>query len=397
MRWTVRAGDRRGFALPLALAVMVALSILGVTALQVALSDFQANRGARLASRALFAAEAGAQRTVARWSSSPFSSLAPGDSASTGWVDLPDGSRYLSVVMRVDDGSRGTPMYRVLTEGRPSRAVTARRQIVTMVTGGGAGDLCCSGGLTIDGRVRIRGANRPRGHRGRWDPPPQVDGRDHTPTAWSPYCPAQDPGTAGVAVGNARDIRLQRGASVRGVPPIDVDRSIDQGIVQQIGSSTYDELAALASITFNGNTRLRAPLLPRARAGECDTSDSHNWGAPENPGSVCWDYLPIVHATGNLRLDGGGQGQGILLVDGDLQLRGNLNYHGIIVVKGTLLLRDQSVVTGGVIVGNRANGRGNSRILHDTLIRYSSCAVARSAAGLGGADFLAGRYWFEIP
>ena len=390
--------SRRGFVLPLALAIMVAVSIGAVTALTVATADFQANRATRRATRALLTAEAGARRTVARWGNSPFGALIPGDSAASGWIGLPDGSLYQSVVLRVDDGA-GTPLYRVLTEGRPSRQATARRRILTMVRGGGGGSLCCRAAAVVGGDLRVRAPNSPRGGRGRGGAgpqPPMVDGRDHVPMVWAGFCPAMAPATAGVTIRRSQDLDLERDATLAGSPEILVDASLGPSAADVLGTTTFAALAARANVVFSGNERFRSRIGPSARNGQCDLGDDLNWGAPETPASVCWDYLPIIHAQRDLRIDEPGQGQGILLVEGDLDVRDDFRFYGLVVVKGTLDMRDVSI-TGGRVVGGGGNGNGRSEIRDDGLVEYSSCAVARASAGLGSATFLDGRHWFEIP
>lgn len=389
---------RNGFALPLAIAIMVAVSIIAVTALQVATSDFQANRATRLATQALFAADAGAERTVARWGSGPFGTLAPGDSVSTGWISLPDGSSYLSVILRVDDGMGAVPLYRVVTEGRPSRRSQARRRIITMVTGGVGGAACCGAAVKIVGDLTIRSSGRGGGRRGRGTTDPQADGRDQAPTAWSSYCPTPSPSLPGVAIDRSEHLDLQHGATVDGSPPVLEDGSLDATLTDAIGGTTYDALAADADIELGWRDRtLRGSVGPSARHGECDTSDNQNWGAPLDPVSACWDYLPVIHATGDLEIDAHGEGQGTLLVDGDLTITGAFDFYGIVVVKGELVMGGSATITGTLLVGNGPSGSGSSEIRDDAAVQYSSCATARVAGRAGGARFLAGRHWFEVP
>lgn len=387
---------RGGFVLPVALVVMVAVSLLALTTLQVAMNDFQANRSWRLASRALYAAEAGADLTLARWSSGPFAALTPGDSASTGWLSLPDGSLYRSTVLRVDDGSAPTPLFRVVVDGRPGRRATARRQIIVMVEAAGGGG-CCDAAIKIRGDLIVRPPRAPRRVRD-WEPPTQVDGRDHIPAIWAGYCPALSGTIPGVRIDDERNLDLQRNAVVEGSPEVLEDPTLDGSVADVLGSNGYAQLAAGADIVYDArNERLRGTIEPSVRRGECDTSDPQNWGAPGTPGSRCWDYLPVIHAEGNLTIDADGEGQGLLLVDGDLTMDAAFDFYGVIVVKGELTVRGEATVTGGVIVANRDNGRGRSDVREDAFVRYSSCAAARSTGGMGVARFLPGRHWFEVP
>jgi len=381
---------RAGVALPLALAVMVAVTVISVTAIQVALADYQANRGTRMSARALFAAEAGAERTLALWDTGPWTGLASGDSASTGWVKLPDGALYRSVVLRVDDNS-GTPMFRVLTEGRPSRTNTARRTILTMVTANGTGAL-----LVGDAAIRIRGRLQLRGSRDD-DDPPMVDGRDHVPSRWASQCPSPGPGVTGAIVRRTQDLRLQRDATIAGSPEVEYDSSMDGSVTDDIGGTSWDDLVARANWSYTRNTQFRNEIEPSARDGVCDTSDPNNWGAPEVPSSVCADYAPIIHVDGNLRIDDEGQGQGILLVDGNLDIRDEFRFYGVVVVRGRLVMRDEGLIVGAAIVRGGNGSNGTTQLRNESRIRFSSCAVARVSTGSGETRFLPGRWWFEMP
>lgn len=265
-----------------------------------------------------------------------------------------------------------------------------------MVLGSGGGSACCGAGVKILGDLTLRAPTGPRGGRGGWTPPPQVDGRDHVPTEWSGYCPAPAPTLPGVAVDRSANVSLERGAVVEGSPPVLEDPGLDASLTGGFGGTTYAALAAGADIVFSGfNTRLRGWIRPSARQGACDTGDDQNWGAPLTPGSACWDYLPVIHATGNLDIDARGEGQGILLVDGDLTVSGAFDFYGIVVVKGRVTMGDGGI-TGSLLVGNNA-GTGGSEIGDGATVHYAACASARATARTGGARFLPGRHWFEVP
>ena len=121
---------RQGFALPLVIGIMVLTFLIAATVLQVAMTDFRASNGVHLSSRALLAAEAGAELTLAALDSQAPIALAPGDSVSTGWVELPGRAMYTSTTLRVDDGIGGNVTIRILTEGRADGRRAARSRVV---------------------------------------------------------------------------------------------------------------------------------------------------------------------------------------------------------------------------------------------------------------------------
>ncbi len=376
--------NRNGFILPLALVIMVTVSMVAVTALQVSVTDFQANRGSRLAVRALYAADAGSQRTIARWESGPYGALEPGDSVVSGWASLPDRSQYRTVVRRLDDGTAEDPMFSLLTEGRPSRESLARRRIITVLQGGGGSTPCCRAAIAVNGRLRV-------------DRDGMLDGRDHTPAGWGSYCPSPEDPLAAILASEEDDLAVNRNGVLEGEPTILYDDAVGWSLVSAFGGMTYQNIADRADIVLSGRSERLREVEPQARSGVCDTRNEDNWGAPEHPWSSCWDYVPIIHAQGNLRIDEG-EGQGILLVDGNLSIRGDFRFYGLVVVQGTLDLRDDGRLTGGLLVGNNDSRGQQSRIRRDAVVEYSSCAVARSWGDFGGSGEISPlpvRGWFE--
>jgi len=393
-----------GFVMPLALVVLVAASMMVATSLHLAISDFHANRSARLSAGALYAADAGVQKTLADWGTLPISTLGPGDSTISGWVGLPGGASYHSTVLRVDDGSSPDGLFRVLVEGRP-RNSTARRLIVAMIEGGGGGSGCCDAALSVYGRLNVSslgpgGVPAGRG-RGRGGTPAvasaAVDGQDHTPQGWGPYCPTPASAVTGVHIRRAVDLTLAADVVIAGTPDIDVDGALGTGNVRAVASTTYNALAAEADIVFTGNNTTLDDVRPRASGGVCNRNNSENWGAPEAPGSVCWSYLPTIHARGNLTLEEDGAGQGILLVDGDLELRDEFRFHGLVLVLGSVDLRDEARINGGLLIGNDDRLNVTSRVRDEAVVEYGACALARVLPAADAARLLPGRHWFEIP
>lgn len=402
--------SRDGFALPLALVILVASSMMVAASLQVSLSDFHANRATRVSARALYAAEAGAQKTMALWETLPYEAMAPGDSVASGWVPLPDGSSFQSVVARVDDGSSSEQLFRMLTEGRPHRESTSRRLVLTMLrSGGGGGGAWFDAVLSAYGRLDVEseGAGRQGWVWGGWgvgfiyvdERSGGVDGRDHVPSGWDAYCPVAGPDVGGVKIRRLDDLDVDDDALVYGTPPTQQDDAMTTDLVRTLAGTTYDALAARADIRLTGNNERLDDVRPRASGGTC-SRHRENWGAPESPGSTCWGRLPIIHATRNLTLEEEGTGQGILLVDGNLDVLDEFHFYGLVVVKGTADFNDETALRGALLVANRDQLNQRSRVRDEAVVRYSSCALARvlpSSSGGTGVSLLPGRHWFELP
>ena len=370
-----------GFAIPAAVFVIVIVSMLALTGLYVAQNNAWANLGIRRSWKAFYAADAGATHVLARWNRSTYAPLQPGDSVDTGWQPLADGSQYRTTVLRVDDGQPPNPMiYRLRTVGRPGAGVTAQRSLVTMVEARRMSGVCCDGAVKARGRMRIQGTGNVV----------KVDGRDTQPSGWSAHCSGIGPDLPGIIIEDEDDLRLNGRPRLRGTPPI-----LEDGSISDQDFAFYDDLADMADKRLVGDQSL-SRVAPVAGGGACQTAVMSNWGDPLNPGGACWDYLPIIHVEGDLRLSGNGYGQGILLVDGDLRTSGTFDFYGVIVVMGEADLGGTPRVHGGLLVGNGLRGNGQSHLRGNEGIHYSSCAADRALSRATIARKLSGRHWFEV-
>lgn len=154
---------------------------------------------------------------------------------------------------------------------------------------------------------------------------PKVDGNDQTLTGRD--CPPTE-NKAGILAKDATQVNVRGNADLDGNPPLDEDPSIGAHTFEEFGEVTYDQLAAMASIDFGSATVNPSPSLDAN--GNCDYSDSQNWGDPENPTAACGGYYPIIHFSGDASIQSNGSGQGVLLVDGNLQIQGTFSFYGII-------------------------------------------------------------------
>ncbi|HUG42014.1 MAG TPA: hypothetical protein VMM12_16215 [Longimicrobiales bacterium] len=372
-----------GFALPVALLLMLVGTVLALTALHVAGSDLEANRAMRLSHAALRAAEAGGHRTLIRWAGTGADDLTPGDSLDTGWVALPGRGTYRSVILRIDDGA-GVRRFRVRTIGRPAGPARAQRVLYTIVEGGGTGG-AARAAVTVQRRLLVRGGAGPS---------PQIDGTDRTPPGWGALCTAPGPDVPGVLISDLADLRLQSGGALGGNPPEAEDPAIGDVTFATPAGRSFADLAAGADVVFAGNTSIPTAVGPVSTGGTCDRSSPLNWGDPD-PGGPCSDYLPVIHAMGNLNLGGGGVGQGILLVDGDLRVTGPLRFNGLVVVLGSVDIGSFTTIAGALMVRNGTGGTLQSTIAAPARVVYSACAVSRATAA-SAPRFLAGRHWFDV-
>jgi hypothetical protein len=81
---------------------------------------------------ALYVAEAGMARTIGTWPAG-VAALNPGDSLNLGWTTLTNGSKYRSVIHRVDDGATSTRLWNVFIEGVGAGGLGGRSNLTGLV------------------------------------------------------------------------------------------------------------------------------------------------------------------------------------------------------------------------------------------------------------------------
>ena len=387
-----------GFVLPVALFVLVILAMVSVTGLYTSRNEYRAAEATRQAAVALAAADAGAQRTLALWATAVPTLPAAGDSLVLDWQTLPDGSSYRSVVRRAPVAVGVTAANRVLvrTTAVVRPPATARRTVVTVVESASSGALCCEAAFKVQSRLRIRSPAKPT-------PDSYIHGADAIPPGWTgAMCPGARTDLPGVVTSDATRINIGNGGFITGSPDIAEDTTVADADFADLGPITYAALAAQARFTFAGGTRLNGVVGPVVAGGTCNTTVNTNWGSPLTPSGPCGSWSPIVRATGDLRLSGTGQGQGILLVDGNLTIDGTFQYYGLVIVLGSLQMTTTSLISGGVLVRGGVGGGSLSDVSNGAIIQYSSCAVQRAQAGITGMTPGAGatgateRSWFEV-
>jgi len=375
-----------GFAIPAAIFVIIVVSLLALSGLYVAQNNADASTGIRRSWKAFNAANAGAAHTLATWDRWRAGGLAPGESYQTGWRRLPDGSEYTGTIRRVDDATDPVQMlFAVQTIGRPGRGVTAQRSLVTMTRAVRAQGLCCDGAMKARGPLDIRGTGAGV----------KVNGVDVTPLAWAGRCSAPTADMPGIRIQEDSTIAISGKPEIDGAPAILEDATITDDDFTQFGELTYDDLALAADKQVPGGSVLDE-IRPSVADGQCQVSSMNNWGDPIVPGSPCWDYLPIIHVKGDLKMTGNGVGQGVLLVDGDLQVTGTFDFYGVVIVQGHADFRGTTDLHGGLLVRNGISADSESYLRGGTTIQYSSCSAARAMMQATVAKPLAGRYWFDV-
>lgn len=288
--------------------------------------------------RAVMAAELGVEQTIATWNREWNGALARGY-GKTLTLSTPEGARLTVHLTRLAD-----ELFLVTSE---ARAGPARRQVARVVMLD-TGDPLILAALGAHAVV---------------DASASIDGSDRAPVGWD----CRTPGAA--------------------VPPFIV---ADTNSLLRFGQFDWEELVEVANVRTTARVFGTAP---RSTDEECDTTDPDNWGEPaRSNGGACASYYPVIHAPGDLIIDGG-RGQGLLLVDGDLTLQGSFEFFGVMLVRGALLSGPGGArVTGTVSIA--AQGETES-VLGGIAIDFSRCAARKALLGIAVPVPVAGRSWHD--
>lgn len=384
-------GDRRGFALLVALAALVIIGGLIVGAFFASTQEYRIGRNTVLQARALTAAEYGLNSAIG------------GDVWLDEWNnDATAGKVLYNEDFYPGDGSSGTLRvtnlgngnYLVVSEGFAGGALGSqgRKRLGGLIRLLGP-KFNFRGAVTTRGSIKIAGST-------------EVHGEDTPPDGWSlTDCPPADTSLPGIAYspGIAPTINCSTTNCVSGDPPTVADSLADDPATYNVfGDLNYTELAALATKIIPGGKTFTnlAPTFKTDTLGvtHCVRTDTSNWGDPTHlySSKVCQPYFPIIHVKGNLKLTGGA-GQGILLVDGDLDASGGVTFVGPVIVKGALTVTGNGSgarFVGGVMAENVY--LDDNKIAGNAVVSYSSCAVTKAVTGSSSPRFDATRGWIEM-
>jgi hypothetical protein len=169
------------------------------------------------------------------------------------------------------------------------------------------------------------------------------------------------------------------------------------------GDLTYNQMAAGATIQFSAAQNGPYQPAPTLTAGgRCNYGNTFNWGEPlRTAGYIadCANYFPTIHAYGNLHLNGGSRGQGILLVDGDLTINGGFQFYGLVIARGSVNLggtgSDGGKIFGGLFSQN-IEINDQSLVQGNASVQYSNCAILRALTGGALPVPLSGHSWTQL-
>jgi hypothetical protein len=333
-----RGVSRVGAVLPMALAIMVIVGLAASTALFTGRLERQSSWNTRLQTIALGAADRGIAELLASVASAA-PSLAIGATLDRE-LEL---SAHASTTVRLT--RLGTTLFVLRSDAhaRSAHNLSAHRR-TSLLLRLDPPALGIGAALSIVGPI-----------------PPDAalaDGVDAAPSGW----PCGDPRPDSTSIAHP-------------LPPIDTAQQRD--------------LRDRASVTFADGTIQRG-AHPTVRDGACETARADNLGDPDRAGP-CASWLPVVHARGDLTLDGG-KGQGVLLVDGDLTLGGGFRFVGVVIVDGGLRVAGGGgSITGAVIAGVVTDESGSASPA--PIVHRSTCAVESALVAAGRLVPVPDRPW----
>jgi hypothetical protein len=221
----------------------------------------------------------------------------------------------------------------------------------------------------------------------------EIDGADQNP--W-PSCDPPGPAQAGVRTRAGVVDTTGGSGSVYGNPAVVNDPSLNDSSFTKFGGSSYTQLASRATFTLGGSSN---PIAtdPVVTGGVCDRTVATNWGDPHNPNAPCGNFFPIIHVTGDLKVNNT-QGQGILLVDGNLTVTGSWDFFGIVIIQGDLRTAgggtSDAHIWGGVMAKNADLSTQNLNG-HATL-NFSSCSILAALQAQSPISPMRQRGWAQL-
>ncbi|HVH67642.1 MAG TPA: hypothetical protein VM716_07235 [Gemmatimonadales bacterium] len=382
----------RGMALGLALLVIVLVGVLVVGALFSGTQEQRLADNSRRLEASFGVAEAGSVEQLRTWTPATRNSKGfyPSDSGTVNATTTPGGTGFYSGTVYKMNGN----IYLVSITGSDKNSAAAsgagggaRQQLglltkILPITFTAKGALITGGSAKIQQNVTI-------------------NGNDQAPAGWS-GCPPPDSAVPGVHADSGETIVVNSPARILGNPSVVTDNLVQDSTFTKFGPYTDSSLAAMAAVTLPAGSYGPQPAVT---SGSCDHRVLTNWGDGLNPAGPCGAYFPLVHVTGDLKINTGSgvQGQGILVVDGKFEVRGPFSYFGIVIASnGTKFSGNNQgdpKFLGTILSGSKSSITTKSDTLLGTTnaqVGYSSCAILKAMQGAAITTPLRSRGWSQL-
>jgi hypothetical protein len=375
---TPKLTDRRGMALAVAIFALVVVGALVAGAFFAGHLEQRTGRNTVYAAQATDAAEAGLANVSGNWDGLNLGAVAINDSsvmnsAALGATGSASRTSYKATMIRVADG-----LYLIKSLGTLKDAggnILSQRLVATMARKVIA-DVSIKAAVTVGKPVTFNGNTF------------EVDGRDEKPSTWGAEVTncSTSSDLAGIRSATTSGAAGKDTTHIFGSPKqIQNDASVNTDFSALFGS-TFDALKKMADITLSSASPYTT-VAPTTTGNpkKCDASNILNWGEPNHQIGQkvveCYSYFPIVYSTSTLlKLAGGGRGQGILLIEGDFEAAGGFEFTGLIIAKGGIKITGNGNKITGALMARDISIDDQNSISGNTLLQYSSCAVAKALA-----------------
>jgi Tfp pilus assembly protein PilV len=358
---------REGFALAGAVLAMVLVGAIVTGGFYAAHQESQITRSAEIGDMALYVAEQGLDATIANTSSTTLNAMAV-DGTINPYTNnnVSFGGRvignYSTTVTRLT-----AKLFVVRSSGRVTvgGAIAGATRTVSNVVKVRTADFDNNTAMQVYGNLTVGGNS-------------SVDGNDAYHASWT-GCSLNGSSSAVTAQPSAT-ITTQGSGSING--PV-TRQTMDSTFFTMFGDVTYADLTRMASITYTANANVNPAAVTVGVT--CDKTNTSNWGEPTIALHPCFTYFPIIYAQGDLSIQSNGRGQGLLLVDGNLSIQGQFAFYGPIVVRGQISVAGTADIFGSVLAYGGGNINTTSALgVGTSVVKYSSCALARATQGLEG-------------
>jgi hypothetical protein len=379
-------GNERGIALAVAILAMVIVGALVAGAMFAGTQEQRVGENARRMHGSFGVAELGATEVVRSWDVTSYNTLRnyPLDSVAVAASVTPNKTgSYGGYVYKMNGN-----VYLVDITGRDTASATGRviggggRQRIGVLTKITPLQFSASGALVTEGNLKISNIT--------------ISGYDSVPHNWT-NCPPLNAGVPGIHVDSGAKVGA-KAATVVGNPSSVADNLVQDSVFENFVTETYATLAARANIVYTGSWS--PSPQPVVTGGTCDRSVNTNWGDGLHPNAPCGNYFPVIHVIGDLKINSGVQGQGILLVDGKVDIKGAFNWAGILIAGDDLKTGGGAggspTFQGTVLSADKTGLKSKADTLDTSNFQYSSCAITRAMQGTSLTRLMRSRGWVQL-
>jgi hypothetical protein len=380
------AGNERGIALAVAILALVIVGALVTGAMFAGTQEQRIGDNARRLHGSFGVAELGATEVVRSWNTTSYNTLRPYPLDSVAVATSPTPGKtgsYGGYIYKMNGN-----VYLVDVTGRDTASAAGRivggggRQRIGVLTKIAPLQFGAKGALVTESSLNISNIT--------------INGFDSVPPGWT-NCPPPGHAVPGIHLDADAKVGAQA-ATILGNPPSVADHLVHDSTFSDFVTESYASLAARANIVYAGNwTPSPQPVVTN---GSCDLTVNTNWGDGLHPNAPCGNYFPIVHVIGDLTINSGVQGQGVLLVDGKAEFRGSFNWAGIVIAGDNLKTAGDAggspTFQGTVLSADKTGLNGAADTLDMSTIQYSSCAITRAMQGTSKTRLMRSRGWVQL-